>query len=168
MLYLFDSNCFITLKRSYYPMGVNHFKEFWNINLVNLSRDGHIKIPKIMLEEEMIRKGGEPDDLSVWCRKHKKILIIDEDNHDQYKGDVIEQGYKINNPTKSFFDENFYDIILISYAMRDKENRCVVTFEKDKIATGPRNKRIPQVCKALGIKCLRPPEVLLDQFEVFK
>ena len=46
------------------------------------------------------------------------------------------------------------DPFLITYALHDRQNRCVVTTEVSKPRRTRHNRHIPDVCNTLGVQCI--------------
>lgn len=147
MLYLLDANVLITAHNTYYPIArVPQFWE-WIIDNAEYSR---IKIPYEILEE--LEAGKKEDELFKWVKKNKKTLLLDEQADQLLVNKVIEQGY-----AKDLTDDETHklgcDPFLIAYAMAES-GRCAVTLEASKPSAKRANRRIPDVCKQLNIRCI--------------
>lgn len=54
------------------------------------------------------------------------------------------------------------DPFLIAFALKNPADRIVVTLEASKPSTRRANRRVPDVCKSLGVKCCNTFEMLQD------
>jgi hypothetical protein len=66
----------------------------------------------------------------------------------------ITYGGYLPNPTDDQLLKIGRDPFLMSYALKDLENRCIVTTEISKPKSKDANRRIPDVCKDFGILCI--------------
>lgn len=64
---------------------------------------------------------------------------------------VLIQGYA-NNLTDIESEQLGQDPFLVAYAMADPDNRIVVTSEVSKPTLRRQNRRLPDVCKTMGIR----------------
>ena len=145
MLYLLDANVLITANRTYYP--VERVPEFWDW-LVECGNRRQVKIPVEMYEE--INKGN--DDLRRWLRGNRDALVLDEEIDAVLVERVTVTGY-----ARDLDDEEVErvgaDPFLIAHAFRDRERRIVVTTEVSKPTLERSNRRIPDVCREIGVRC---------------
>lgn len=153
MLYLLDANVLMTAHDAYYP--IERVPQFWEW-IIDNAKHNHIKIPyEILGELEAGRKEGE---LFKWVKTNKKNLLLDEDVDILLVNKVVEQGY-----AKDLTDDEIHklgrDPFLIAYALASP-NRCVVTLEASKPSAKRANRRIPDVCKQLNIRCIDTFEML--------
>jgi hypothetical protein len=148
LLYLLDANVLITANRLYYPLG--RVPEFWDWLLYH-GENELLKIPLEMVEE--IRDGT--DDLADWLsdRNHLNALLLKEDADVAFVRTVINDGYA-NDLTDQEVEIIGPDPFLISYALRDRDHRCVVTTEVSKPKKVRANRHIPDVCAQLQVSCM--------------
>lgn len=146
MLYLLDANVLITANNSYYAL--DRVPEFWEW-LGDVGGRGNAKLPVEIYEE--IKDGN--DALAVWVRDqtNKDALLLDEQADPRIVARVIDQGYA-TDLTDVEVEKIGRDPFLIAYALADKD-RCVVTTEVSKPTAIRANRRIPDVCMGLGVKC---------------
>lgn len=146
MLYLLDANVLITANNLYYAL--DRVPEFWRW-LVHVASHGRVKMPVEIYE--VIKDGN--DALAVWVRDqtNKDALLLDEDVDPQIVARVIDSGYA-TDLTDVEVEKIGRDPFLIAYALADKD-RCVVTTEVSKPTAIRANRRIPDVCMGLGVKC---------------
>ena len=146
MLYLLDANVLIDANRDYYP--IRRVPEFWDW-IVDCAAKQQTKIPLEMYEE--ILKGKE-DHLTRWVKDNRATLLLDENVDVGLVAHVTESGYAAD-----LNDEEVQrlgrDPFLIAYALRDLARRLVVTTEVSKPTRKRANRRIPDVCRDLGVRC---------------
>ncbi|MFZ3328248.1 MAG: DUF4411 family protein [Methylocella sp.] len=146
MLHLLDANVLITANNSYYAL--DRVPEFWEW-LADVGGRGNAKLPVEIYEE--IKDGN--DALAVWVRDpvNRNALLLDEEADPQIVARVIEHGYAVDLSDVEV-EKIGRDPFLIAYALADKD-RCVVTTEVSKPTAIRANRRIPDVCMGLGVKC---------------
>lgn len=153
MLYLLDSNVLITANDTYYEL--ERFRPFWDWVRAEAKRN-IVKIPQEMLAE--ITPASE--DFLLWLSENQVNLAIDEVQSPSLVESVLLNGYGF---IRSDLDdiatiEQTNDAILIAYALADRSNRCVVTLEgvqgPDTRLPKPQNRKIPLVCRQLGVTCI--------------
>ena len=147
MLYLLDANVLIAAHNNYYPIA--RVPQFWEW-IIDNAENGRIKIPYEILGE--LEAGKKEDELFKWVKKNKKTLLLDENVDILLVNKVIEQGY-----AKDLTDDETHklgrDPFLIAYAMASLD-RCAVTLEASKPSAKRANRRIPDVCDQLNIRCI--------------
>lgn len=149
MVYLLDANTLIDANRDYY--GMDAVPQFWDW-LVHMGEQGEVKIPLEIYEE---LKAGN-DVLSAWVKQEhvEAALLYDEDADPALVSTVLDTGYG-ENLSDIQIDKIGRDPFLISYALRDPANIAIVTTENSKPSiTEASNKKVPDVCNALGITCM--------------
>jgi len=148
LLHLLDANVLITANRLYYPL--ERVPEFWEW-LVHMGATGQIKMPVEMIEE--IR--GGTDNLADWLSDHDHLdaLLLGEDADVALVQRVTNEGYApdLNDQEIEIVGR---DPFLIAAALSDPADRCVVTTEVSKPSCKRANRRIPDVCNDLRIRCL--------------
>lgn len=152
MLYLVDASVLITAHNHYYP--VDRVPEFWSW-LQHIAEAGQVKMPLETFEE--IKDGPadeEKDLLFAWASQEetKKHLILAEEVDAALVAKVINSGYAANLKDDEI-EQIGRDPFLISYALAKPNERCVVTVEVSKPTLTRQNRRIPDVCNSLGVKC---------------
>ncbi|MBF2760632.1 MAG: DUF4411 family protein [Ectothiorhodospiraceae bacterium AqS1] len=155
MLYLVDSSILIDAKRQYYQF--YRVPEYWKW-LEFHAKDGKIKIPWQIFEEVTI-KSKEKDQLDVWVRKNKDILVLDESISEQIFKDVIDKGYA-PDLSDSEYEKLGGDPFLIAYALSSKQDRIIVTSETSKSSLKREKRMIPNVCETFGIRCVKQWELI--------
>lgn len=154
MLYLLDANTLIDAKRDYYP--IDRVPEFWDW-LIHHGAQGNIKIPVEMYEEfsDTKDKEGNKDTLATWAEQIevKKALLFVEEVEQDLVARITYGGY-IANPTDDELERIGRDPFLISYALKDINNRCIVTTEASKPSRRGANRHIPDVCNDFNIQCM--------------
>ena len=153
-LYLLDANTLIDAKRDYYPL--SRVPEFWDWLIYNGKR-GKIKIPVEVYEEfsDTQKKDGEMDSLAEWANQKevKEALLFGEQAEQDLVARITYGGY-LPNPTDEELKKIGRDPFLLSYALKDPKNRCVVTTEFSKPTRRGANRHIPDVCNDFNIRCI--------------
>ncbi len=154
MLYLLDANTLIDAKRDYYP--ISRVPEFWEW-IIYQGEQAKIKIPIEVYEEfsDTKDKDGEKDALAMWAEqtKVKNSLLLEEAVEQDLVARITYGGY-VANPTDDELEKMGRDPFLLSYALKDIQNRCVVTTESSKPSRNGANRHIPDVCKDFNIRCI--------------
>lgn len=154
MLYLLDANTLITAKNLYFE--IDRVPEYWAW-LVFQGESGKIKIPIEVYEEFKDTKNtaGRKDRLAEWAEQAgvKSALLLEEEADPDLVARVTYGGY-LPNPTDQDIQKMGRDPFLISYALRDIENRVVVTTEVSKPTRQGSNRHVPDVCKTFEIRCI--------------
>ena len=162
MLYLLDANTLIDAKRDYYP--IERVPEFWEW-LVHQGQQGSVKIPIEIYEEfsDTKDKDGNKDPLATWAEdpEVKDALLFDEEAEPDLVSRITYEGY-VENPTDDELDRIGRDPFLISYALKDIENRCIVTTESSKPSRIGANRHVPDVCRDFGIRCISNFELIQE------
>lgn len=154
MLYLLDANTLIDAKRDYYP--ISRVPEFWDW-IIYQGKQGKLKIPIEVYEEfsDTQDKDGEKDSLAIWAeqKEARKSLLLNEDAEQDLVARITYGGY-VANPTDDELKKIGRDPFLLSYALKDIENRCIVTTETSKPSRLGANRHIPDVCRDFNIRCI--------------
>jgi len=162
MLYLLDANTLIDAKRDYYA--IDRVPEFWSW-LVHQGQQGTIKIPVEVYEEfaDTKDKDGNKDALATWAYQVevKEALLFEEEAEQDLVARITYGGY-LNNPTDDELEEIGRDPFLISYALKDHQNRSIVTTENSKPSRMGANRHIPDVCNSFGIRCINNFELIRE------
>jgi hypothetical protein len=156
MLYLLDANVLIDANRDYYP--IDRIPEFWEW-LVHHGEEGDVKIPVEVYEE--IKEGS--DDLAKWAKDSdiEKALLLKEEADPEIVSRVIDQAYA-KDLTDDEIEKLGRDPFLISYALANQGERCLVTTEGSKPSKRRANRHIPDVCADLKIPCRTSFEFLRE------
>lgn len=154
MIYLLDANTLIDAKRDYYP--IDRVPEFWEW-LIFQGQRGNIKIRLEVYEEFSDSKDieGNKDSLASWAEQInvKNALLFDEEVEQDLVARITYGGY-VANPTDEELEKIGRDPFLLSYVLKDIENRCIVTTESSKPSRVGANRHIPDVCKDFNIRCI--------------
>lgn len=149
MLYLLDANVLITANNTYYA--IDQVPEFWEW-MVHLGENGLIKMPLEIIEE--VRAGNkETDRLVKWFEDDTiyQALLLEEAVNASLLQSVVNNGYA-DDLTDDEIEQLGRDPFLIAYAMVGPK-RCVVTTEASKPSKRRQNRRVPDVCASLGVRC---------------
>lgn len=149
MLYLLDANVLITAHNNYYP--INRVPEFWDW-LLHQAEKGRVAMPLEIFEE--VREGtgdAEKDLLFGWLQRGevKQAMLLDEAITPQAVQHVIDNGYAPDlNDVE--LDRVGRDPFLVAYALVAPNERCVVSNETSSPNRQRANRKVPDVCRALG------------------
>jgi len=145
LLHLLDANVLITANRDYYPL--NRVPEFWEW-LVHHGNEGSVKMPIEIVEE--IRDGT--DALARWLSESDYLdaLCLGEEAEVGLVQRVINEGYA-SDLADHEVEKIGSDPFLISYALRSRADRCIVTTEVSKPSRQRANRHLPDVCTQFGI-----------------
>lgn len=154
-LYLLDANVLINANRDYYP--INAVPEYWAW-LVALAQRGVIKMPLETFEEI---KGGNPerDALRGWANNAEvasALRLPDEAEVAFVRAVLREYGTDL---TDIEVGEIGNDPFLIAHALADTVNRVVVSAETSAPGKQRAKRRVPDVCRGLGIRCINAFEM---------
>jgi hypothetical protein len=147
VLYLLDANVLITANSTYYPL--DQIPEFWSW-VHHQATSNLIKIPREIMEE--IKAGRKDDDpLLDWiCTAEiEAALLLDEAVDVALVQHVVSTGYAPDLRDDEV-EKIGRDPFLIAYALADPAGRTVVTTEVSKPSTQRHNRKVPDVCQALG------------------
>lgn len=148
MLYLLDANVLITANSTYYPL--DQIPEFWGW-VHHQAASNRIKIPFEIMEE--IKAGRKDDDpLLDWIRipEIEAALLLDEAVDPDVVQLVVDTGYAPDLRDDEV-EKIGRDPFLIAYALCDSANRMVVTTEVSRPSAQRANRRVPDVCQAVGV-----------------
>ena len=159
MLYLLDASTLIDAKDYYYP--IDRVPEFWDW-LIFRGQKGNIKIPIEIYRECYGQKGNE-DELVVWAKRTevKRALLLKESAEPDLVSRITYGGY-LPNPTDDEIKKMGNDPFLLSYALRDLENRCVVTTEISKKSIKGAGAKMPDVCEKFDIRCINSFQLIKE------
>ena len=79
--------------------------------------------------------------------------MFEEEAEQDLVGRITYGGY-VANPTDDELKKIGRDPFLLSYALQDLENRCIVTTEASKPSRLGANRHVPDVCKYFKIRCI--------------
>ncbi len=153
MLYLLDASVLITAHQRYYPIDV--VPEYWAW-LQHVGAAGHVKMPFEIFDEVKDGPDGEKDLLYAWLQRQeaKDALLLPEASDTHLVRKVIEEGYG-KDLTDDELEQIGRDPFLIAAAALAPE-RCVVTVETSEPKKQRQNRKIPDVCKIMDVKCCDP------------
>jgi hypothetical protein len=153
MLYLLDANVLITASRLYYP--IDQVPEFWSW-LQHQAIAGSVKIPLEVIEE--VLAGRRDNDLLMdWISQNENAnaLLLEEAVDGVLVQSVVSTGYAADL-TDDELEKIGRDPFLIAYALSSPGDRCVVTTEVSRPSAQRQNRKIPDVCRAVGVQCCGP------------
>jgi hypothetical protein len=159
MIYLLDANVLMTAHNLYYPLSV--VPEFWEW-LAHQAAQGLIKMP-----EETFGELKDGDDhrnaLLEWAHNPEVSSTL------RYLSDVdpaavrlvLENGYGLNL-TDDELETIGQDPFLIAHALPRADECIVVTTEVSQPKKKRQNRKVPDVCRDLGIQCCDTFRMLRD------
>ncbi|MDE3167141.1 MAG: DUF4411 family protein [Acidobacteriota bacterium] len=153
-MYLFDANVLITASNTYYPL--DRIPEYWDW-IDHQAANGRIKLP-IEIIEEVLAGSKKDDPLLEWVKDRKDVLWLKEEVDPTLVRKVVSNGYA-PDLTDDELIEIGQDPFLVAYALAGPTERCVVTTEVGAPAKQRANRRIPDVCRSVGVVCQVPFEV---------
>lgn len=152
MLYVIDTNVLITARDQYY--GFDQVPEFWDW-LLHQAKAKNIGVPREALDEILDGKPHHGKDLLYeWARSkdNEPILDLGAANIDLVQH-VLEHGYS-SNLTEDQVSALRADPFIVAHALADRGGRCVVSNENPKPTRQPHNRKIPDACAKLNIRCV--------------
>jgi len=152
MLYLLDASVLITAHAQYYP--IDGVPEYWEW-LRHMAERGNVKMP-IEIYEEIKDGPTEKDLLFEWLSEEtwKRVLVLDAAVSPALVQRVVAEGYA-PDLSDDEVEQIGRDPFLIAHALAST-NRCIVTVENSSPKKQRANRKIPDVCKALGVGCCDP------------
>jgi hypothetical protein len=153
VLYLLDANVLITANSTYYPL--DQVPEFWSW-VHHQATSNRIKIPREIMEE--IKAGRKDDDpLLDWIciAEIEAALLLNESVDVALVQHVVSTGYAADLGDDEI-EKIGRDPFLIAYALADPASRTVVTTEVSRPSTQRANRKVPDVCRALGTMSCGP------------
>ncbi len=127
---------------------MHRFPIFWQW-LCHQGVQGAVKVPLEQYEEVTVGRGA----LVNWLAEDtvKDALVLQADPDPGTVAYVVQNGY-------GGLDQNGVELVgrdpfLVAYALRHLGERTVVTFEVSKPRRRGANRKIPDVCRDLGVPC---------------
>lgn len=162
VIYLLDANTLIDAKRDYFEF--ERVPEFWEW-LQHQGGKGSVKIPVEIYEEfeEAKNADGKRDPLSEWASDDevRNALLLGEEVDPKIVSRIISHGY-CPDPTDQEIEKIGRDPFLIAHALRDSESRVVVTTEASRPGKLRANRKVPDVCRDMGIRCINSFQLLRE------
>ena len=148
MLYLLDANVLIDANRDYYA--IDRVPQFWDW-LIEKSELGSVGI----IHEIAVELKSVEDDISRWLKdKGLGGKVISQISPDPtIVQDVLDNGYG-HDLTSVELQQIGNDPFLISCALADPTNRCVVTVEKSSTSKKRGKRKVPDACRDNGVRAI--------------
>lgn len=148
MLHLLDANVLIAAANGLYQL--DRVPQFWDW-LERMGRQERIAVP-IEIWEEF--KDGT-DLLGGWARSRsmKESLILHDEAQPAVVNEVVAVGYAPDLDDTEIAELG-RDPFLISYAYRAAGQRTVVSGEVSRPGRKRGRRKVPDVCLALGVRCI--------------
>lgn len=152
-MFLLDASTLITANSLYYP--VDRVPEFW-LWLEHHAASGVIKMPIEIMEE--VTEGpddGVRDRLYGWLTEGsvRASLVLGEESHQETVARVIREGYAADL-SDTELEQVGRDPFLIAAALLSPDQRVVVTAEVSSPGKQRQKRKIPDVCKDMGVRCI--------------
>ena len=156
-LYLLDASVLIDAATDYYPL--DRVPDYWSW-LVGLGKSRLAAIPKDIWDKVSLLD----DPLAKWLRKGQVIdALVD-------RGELVEQeavesiqqasyGHDLSSDEKREIAE---DSKLVALADNFGAGTCLVTSEKPSPSKRGKNRKLPDVCKEHGVRCIDPFEFIRE------
>ncbi len=144
-MHLIDANIIITAARTFYPL--DRVPEFWEW-LAHQGAANNLKMPVEIIEEVT----GRSDPVGEWLRDEEKYnaLCLNEEVDVARLQEVVSRGYAPDlNDAETI--KVGRDPFLIAYAY--KTDRIIVSGEVSRPNAIRANRKVPDVCKSLGVEC---------------
>lgn len=147
-MYLLDANVLIVANRQYYP--IDRVPAFWDW-LLRQGASGNVKIVEEVLEEFI----GGNDGLAEWAKQAvvEETLLYPESVEVSLLRRVMSEGYA-PDLTDDEVEQLGRDPFLIAHALKNHQDRVVVTLEASKPSRKRANRHVPDVCRSLGVQCV--------------
>lgn len=148
MLYLLDANVLIRAHEDYYP--IDRVPQFWTW-LLAMGDAGFVKLP-FEIHNEIAMSTG---DLKDWLTDPtvSKQLILDAHIDPSNLTQVVTNGYA-PDLNDSEMEKIGQDPFIVGYALSYGADVTVVTKEVSAPSKQRANRKLPDVCKSLGVRCL--------------
>lgn len=148
MLYLLDANVLIRAHEDYYP--IDRIPQFWAW-LQGQGDGGVVKVPYEIYNEIAVSVGPLHDWLTD--ANVAASMLLQEQTNPAHLNLVISQGYA-PDLNDSEIEEIGQDPFLIAYAYANPGGITVVSREVSAPSKQRANRRVPDVCKAFGVRCI--------------
>lgn len=150
-LYLLDANVLITARDTYYDFGM--VPEFWNW-LAHHAKAGNVRMPNETLSEILdgsLKRGK--DLLYDWVNEKDSKAALDYGSADiQHVQHVLSIGDGVGT-TEEQISALRADPFLVAHGMA-ASGCTVVCNEHSKPSRAPHNRKVPDACDKLGIRCI--------------
>ncbi|MDE1162313.1 MAG: DUF4411 family protein [Acidobacteriaceae bacterium] len=156
MLYLLDANVLIRAHEDYYP--IDRIPQFWTW-LQAQGDSGTVKVPYEIYNEIAVSVGLLHDWLTD--SNVSASMLLQQQTNPVHLNSVIANGYA-PDLNDSEIEEIGQDPFLIAYAYADPSGITVVSREVSAPSKQRANRRVPDVCKAFGVRCLSDFEFLRE------
>jgi len=150
-MFLLDANVFIFAHRDYYPP--ERVPEYWEW-LAYKAAEGAIKVPQPIWDELK----PQDENLKEWFKAHEAEFILDPDDSDVMVPDVLDQYAPDLNDSE--IEQIGNDPFLIAAALQ--YGATVVSKEGSKPGKQRANRKIPDICRALGVPCITDHRLIVE------
>ncbi|TAK46584.1 MAG: DUF4411 family protein [Betaproteobacteria bacterium] len=153
--YSFDSSALIHAWRRSYPP--KHFPQFWG------RIDGLIDEGRLFCSSEVVAELKKKDDeLFAWCKTHPALSVEISEELQDHLTEIMGMYPRLVDTTKG---RSTADPFVIALARMQDPEWVVVTEENPGRVNSP---KIPDVCKAEDIRCMRLVELIQEEDWIFR
>lgn len=150
-LYLLDANVFIHANRDYYP--IDRVPEYWAW-LAYHAEAGTLKVPKPVWEELT----PHDESLKAWLNAHKEIFLLDPDESDTLVPNVLAlYGVRLTDVEIERIGQDPFLIAAASFY-----GGVVVSKETSNPRKERAGRKIPDVCRDLGVQCITDHKLIVS------
>lgn len=150
-MFLLDANVFIDAHRDYYPL--DRVPEYWAWLAYNAAERA-IKVPQPIWEELK----PHDEDLKTWFKAHEDDFILNPDHSDVLVPDVMDK--YAPDLTDAEVEQIGNDPFLIAAALYYEAT--VVSKEGSKPSAKRANRRVPDICRDLGMPCITDHRLIVE------
>jgi Domain of unknown function (DUF4411) len=155
VIYSLDTSCLIHAWRRAYPL--RNFPPFWD-KLDELIADGRLFSSAEVLKE--IKR--KDDELYDWCKPRSDVFLAIDDDIQDHVIEIMRDYPKLVDTSKG---RSGADPFVISLARMNGNGWVVLSEENPGKQASP---KIPDVCSAEGIRCVRLVELIQDEDWIFR
>jgi hypothetical protein len=155
VLYLLDADTVIRADSTYYPL--KRFPVFWGLR--HNGSAGILKIPMEQFEEIVAGTSALVDWLNE--QENSEALLFAEEADPELVAAVTADGYAPDLNEAELVTVG-RDPFLIAYGFAAESERCVVSFETSAPSKIRANRKVPDVCESLGVKCVTLFDVIKE------
>jgi len=150
VLHLLDANVLIDAHNKYYA--IDMVPEFWDWLLFQ-AHAGAVAVPLEIFEEVRGGDDAKKDLLNAWVHRDdvKDALVLKEEVDAVLINTVVNAYAPDLNDSE--IEQLGRDPFLIAYGLVDKTRRRVVSNEVSKPTKLRANRKVPDVCRSVGVQC---------------
>ena len=155
MIYCIDTSAWIDAVRDYNPASTL-FESFWEFLETQIGA-GTIIAPDEVHQEMKVKLAKNPREFGTWLAQVQKTLFIPHDRALQTRFKAVVAKYPDLTTKGKPFAKSDGDAWVIGLA---QERRCTVVAHESPKPSAKKPFKIPDVCGAEGVRCIRLHEML--------